>query len=476
MRKQMKIAAVLSATALLAIGASFTAMAAEKGTWALEEDGWVCYDKDGDLYEDVFCLDGGKEYYVGDDGVMLTDSWVDYDGNMYYVDEFGVKTTGEWAQLVPHNDEDAEEEYYWFKASGKMARNEKLVINGSTYYFGNEGQMLTGWVDTEAFDEATVIGDKVVFCGEDGARLSKTWVETKEPGAEEDDEDVFWYYIVAKGTAQTGKAKSINGETYLFGADRKMLSGWVALTANGYEEIGYAGSEVVIGTGDEVYFCGDSDDGHVKKNTWIKEWNPKNYYAEDADADQYWFWIQKDGKVYIPATEEIATSSNGVKFDDADFGLTEETTKKTTIAVKNIADKYYAFNGNGEMQSGLIRIDGDVYYFGGANDGARKTGSVTLEDGYGVEGKFLFSTASADKGVGITGPKSGKLYNDGLLITAKDAKYALEPVDGDMYIVNKSGSIQTTKKVYKDGDEVIYDAEKAVFSTETANKGAITNY
>ena len=52
MKRQMKIAAVVSATALLAIGASFTSMAAAKtGTWKLEDDGWYCYDKDGDVYE-----------------------------------------------------------------------------------------------------------------------------------------------------------------------------------------------------------------------------------------------------------------------------------------------------------------------------------------------------------------------------------------------------------------------------------------
>ena len=127
MRKQMKIAAVLSATALLAIGASFTSMAAEKGTWVLEDAGWVCYDKDGDAYEDEFCLDGGKEYYVGEDGVMLTDSWVDYDGNMYYVGSTGEKTTGAWKQLVPHDDEDADEEWYYFQTSGKMAKSTKCI-------------------------------------------------------------------------------------------------------------------------------------------------------------------------------------------------------------------------------------------------------------------------------------------------------------------------------------------------------------
>jgi glucan-binding YG repeat protein len=391
---------------------------------------------------------------------------------MYYVDETGAKVTSTWETLVPHNDEDAEEEKYWFKSSGKMAKNEKLVIDGKTYYFGNEGQMLTGWVDTTAYDEATSISG-AVFCGEDGARLAKTWVKTTVPGADEDDTDEFWYYIVAKGGAQTKMAKSINGSTYLFGDDGKMLSGWVAFDGTSYAEIGGEGSEAEITTGSTVYFCGDKEDGHVKKNQWIKEWKPKEYYDEDADKDQYWYYIGKDGKVYVPA-EEDATSANAYKFEDAEYGLTNKGEK--TVAIKNIGDKYYVFNTNGEMQSGLLNFEAGMFYFGGSNDGARKTGSVTLEDGYGVEGKFLFNTTSTNKGVGITGPKSGKLYSDGLLIAADDYKYevVLLEATGDKYIVNRSGSIQTTKKIYKDGDEVICDAENATFSTETANKGAVT--
>lgn len=481
MRKQMKIAAVLSATALLAIGASFTSMAAEKGTWALEDEGWVCYDKDGDAYTEEFCLDGGKEYYVDEDGVMATDSWVDYDGNMYYVGSTGEKTTNAWKQLAPYEDEDADAEWYWFKSSGKMAANEKIVIDGNTYYFGNEGQMLTGWVNPETYDEAetTVWTNaegkdvKAVFCNEDGARLTKAWVETKVPGADEDEEDEFWYYIGSKGAATFGKAKSINGETYLFGVDGKMLSGWVAKDGNNYVEIGYENSNEAIVAGDEVYFCGDSDDGHVKKNQWIKEWKPSEYYAEDADKDQYWYWIQKDGTVYVPAD---ATAANAYKFEDAENGL--EFKAERTVEVKDIDDKFYAFNANGEMQSGFIKFNNGMFYFGGSNDGARKTGSVTLKDDYGVEGKFLFNTTSTNKGAGITGPKSGKLYEDGLLITADDYKYEVVTLEAtqDQYIVNGSGSIQTTQKIYKDGDVEICNAEEASFSKETANKGAVTGH
>ena len=68
MRKQTKIAAVVSAAALLALGASMTSFAASKGTWMMVDGEWYCYDKNGDAYEDKFCSSNGKEYYVGEDG------------------------------------------------------------------------------------------------------------------------------------------------------------------------------------------------------------------------------------------------------------------------------------------------------------------------------------------------------------------------------------------------------------------------
>ena len=70
MRKQTKIAAVVSAAALLALGASMTSFAASKGTWMMVDGEWYCYDKNGDAYENTFCSSNGKEYYVGEDGQL----------------------------------------------------------------------------------------------------------------------------------------------------------------------------------------------------------------------------------------------------------------------------------------------------------------------------------------------------------------------------------------------------------------------
>ena len=77
-----------------------------------------------------------------------------------------------------------------------------------------------------------------------------------------------------------------------------MLSGWVRgkVGSDGktvYESIDDEDSSVVIESDSSenytYYYCGGSDDGHVKKDKWIKTWRPADTYEEDEDVDQYWY-------------------------------------------------------------------------------------------------------------------------------------------------------------------------------------------
>ncbi|MEG2297712.1 MAG: glucan-binding protein, partial [Clostridium sp.] len=64
MRKQTKLVAVLSAAALLAIGASMTSFAAG---WQKSDDGtWQYYDKDDEMVTGEWKKDGAKWFYLDD--------------------------------------------------------------------------------------------------------------------------------------------------------------------------------------------------------------------------------------------------------------------------------------------------------------------------------------------------------------------------------------------------------------------------
>ena len=57
--------------------------------------------KNGDVYENTFCSSNGKEYYVGDDGMLVRSSWVEYDGDYYFVNSSGAKIVNDWRLTTP---------------------------------------------------------------------------------------------------------------------------------------------------------------------------------------------------------------------------------------------------------------------------------------------------------------------------------------------------------------------------------------
>ena len=483
MRKQTKIAAVVSAAALLALGASMTSFAASKGTWMMVDGEWYCYDKNGDAYENTFCSSNGKEYYVGDDGELVRSAWVEDGADKYFVNSSGAKITNDWRLTTPIDDDSADEEWFYFQSTGKMAHDKKITYKNKTYYFDGEGKMLTGWVTYDKDGEGNVDEandfdkDKTFYCDETGARLEKAWIKTTEPGVEDDnaDADDYWYYFKSSGKAQTGKGTNINSQTYLFNKKGQMLTGWVGYTDSNndgeddsYVEIGGENSNEFLRNYTDAYFCGDEDDGHAKKNKWIKTWRPSEYDAEDEDNDEYWYSIDKNGKVYIPSNSDANKVASGQKYKLTDATL-EAKDYYDIIVKKNVNSKSYFFNEDGEMLSKFIEIDEagaksglttGMYYFGGDDDGSMKTGFQSIKDDNGDTYKFYFENKSGtNKGVGITGNKPGYLYYKGLLIKADDYKYQLATIDGHTFIVNKNGAIQKNCVDYKEDSDLLFSAK-----------------
>ena len=400
MRKQTKIAAVVSAAALLALGASMTSFAASKGTWMMVDGEWYCYDKNGDAYTNVFCSSNGKEYYVGDDGQLVRSEWVDYDGSYYFVNSSGAKITNDWRLTTPYDDDSADEDEYWYylkKTTGKPATGKQSNINGQIYLFNNEGQMQHGWVAATDTNGAKFV------------QLDK-----------EDDE---------KSMSAAGNAA--------------------------------------------VYYCGDEDDGHAKKNKWTKTWPPDNTSEEDDDKE--WFWFDKDGVLFRSGENKgSATASDAWKYKLDEGTLKKDTNESTgVISKKKVSSKDYWSTKDGVMLSKFYLINDAMYYFGGSDDGSMKTGSQSIKDNTGDTYKFYFYTKDQaasyktpdgkhglSKGAGVVGNQGNKLYWYGLPIQADDYKYqvATITINGTDYsfIVNSNGTIQHSANTeYKEDGEVL---------------------
>ena len=488
MRKQTKIAAVVSAAALLALGASMTSFAAAKGTWMMVDGEWYCYDKNGDAYTNTFCSSNGKEYYVGDDGQLVRSEWVEYDGSYYFVNSSGAKITNDWRLTTPYDDDSADEEWYYFKSNGKRAEGEKVTYKGKTYYFDTDGKMLTGWVTTtsdkkENVNEATGFEDGHTFyCDETGARVEGAWIKDTAPGVSDDsaDEDEYWYYLKkTTGKPATGKQSNINGQIYLFNNEGQMQHGWVAATdTNGakFVQLDKEDDEKPMGAAGDaaVYYCGDEDDGHAKKNKWTKTWLPDNTSEEDDDKE--WFWFDKDGKLFRGGEKNgSVTASDAWKYKLDEGTLKKDADESTgVISKKKVNSKDYWFTKDGVMLSKFYLINDAMYYFGGSDDGSMKTGSQSIKDNTGDTYKFYFYTKDQatsyktpngdkhglSKGAGVVGNQGNKLYWYGLQIQADDYKYqvATITINGTDYsfIVNSNGTIQHSANTeYKEDGDVL---------------------
>ena len=496
MRKQTKIAAVVSAAALLALGASMTSFAASKGTWMMVDGEWYCYDKNGDAYTNVFCSSNGKEYYVGDDGQLVRSEWVDYDGSYYFVNSSGAKITNDWRLTTPYDDDTADEEWYYFKSNGKRAENEKITYKGKTYYFDTDGKMLTGWVTTgdgtSSVNEATGYeADHTFYCDETGVRVEGAWVKDTEPGTDDDDADAdeYWYYLKkATGKPATGKQSNINGQIYLFNEEGQMQVGWVARSDSKTKNFVQLDKEdeeqdmILLSdyADSEVYYCGDEDDGHAKKNKWLKTWLPSD--TEEEEDDKEWFWFDKNGKLYR-ADADAKSASNAQKYKLEEGNLVYDgAAEEQKVNKKKVNSKDYWFREDGVMLSKFYMLKNDsakdsMFYFGGSDDGSMKTGAQTVKDNTGDSYKFYFYTKDSygyAKGAGVIGNQSNKLYYYGLQIQADDYKYQLAEVVGKKFIVNSNGTIQHSANTeYKEDGDVLIKADDAKYETTGQFKYAI---
>ena len=442
MRKQTKLVAVLSAAALLAMGASMTSFAAG---WQKDDAGvWHYYDSDDEMVTGEWKKDGGKWFYLDDDGDMLTDSWVDDD---YYVAEDGHMLTNEWKKTVSDDDQDDPDEdgesWYYFGSKGKKTTSDDKKINGKTYFFDEDGKMQYGWYADS--------NNNVYYLGEedDGARTNSSWLWLAAPDSEDDDEkdaadavghdsqddedpcdEEGWYWFGSDGKMyKDAKQKKINGKYYYFNNHGQMLYEWINGVKANVASNAKLDSDSIEATASEVRYMNVVEEG----------WRADGWYQIDgADAlkagdDTDWYYF-KDGKA--KKADDGEKNNTGLKDDGAPV-----YTKKIKINGKN-----FCFNEIGQMQTGLQMIDKKFYYFD--NDGYMKTGKIANVEEEDDNYTYYFETKNGKNGQGYTGEKSGYLYWNGKRLEADD-DYRIYVVDEKYYLVNNKGKLQkSTSKEY----------------------------
>ena len=474
MRKQTKIAALISAATVLSVGGAMTAFAATG--WQQENGTWVYYNRNEEKVTEQWQKSGDYWYYLDDNGEMAVDSLIDDNDDTYYVDVNGVMVTNRWVAVDNENAGDENEPnqwWYYFGANGKAyKRNDSAsgdvslkTINGKKYTFNTDGKMQYGWVkDGETqYDDNAWQDSQYYFGDENDGAMAEGWKEIAirddqatdaQPGDNYWDEDqTRWFYFKASGKKekdQTGK--TINGRKYGFDEYGRMNAGWVTQATTSNTSVKDGGKQGIATYSNSFMNYSTPEDGARYTKGWFKV-TPGYYLQKDKyeDGSDYWYYSDGNGKL---VTNQIKTI-NGKKYAFDNYGrmisgfvVLQMQQTGTAYSQKDIVDKlddenrydtadnYTRFvQANDSLfRSGELR----AYYFGSSDDGSMKTGKQSVDlDGEKVT--FEFEKNGSKKGAGLIGMNDHKLYIGGKLTTAdSDNKIEVVVLNSNNQLITKS--------------------------------------
>ena len=469
MKRQTKLTAVLSVSAIMALGAGMTSFAATRG-WVETDGVWQYLDSDGDPVTEEWKKSGSQYFWLDENGEMATDMLVD-DDDVYYVDVNGARVLNSWRQVDNEdgwtngdNDEEPETIWYYFGSTGKATTGKK-TINGKTYIFDDEGEMFSNW---------TVYDDKTYYLGMDNEGWAYTgwqFLEFQDDYEDNYDDDDGWFYFKTDGEMRkaTGDEETkrvyINGAYYGFDENGVMVDGWVPE----YES---------TATGSAYY----TDENGDQKKGWVYTYAN----TEDGeDDDPIWYYLNSKGKPFNVGgyyMDDFSKESTGVVQEYENGEMTGDEISR--VAAKVISSKTYLFDSTGAMLDGVYEILTEVnrvsgsgnlepgfYYFDssdGSSNGKMQTGKTAVTEDGEVENYYFDSSGRAYANMVV----DGCLYRyNGTRLDADDSSkmvYEINSADftetitvkdnssitleeGDRVIVSSSGKLKKSGTVTVDG-------------------------
>ena len=194
----------------------------KKTGWSKNGNSWYYHDAQGNQIKNAWV----GSYWIGSDGKMVTDRWVD--GGKYYVGSQGwwekdaVKKTG-WTQtgntwyLYDNEGNIVKNRWsgnYWLGSDGKMVTNS--WVDGGKYYVGADGKWVSDALKPgETRKGWTKAGSTWYFYNDKGNQVKNAWVGN--------------YWIGSDGKMVTNSW--VDGGKYYVGTDGSWVKG--AATGNG---------------------------------------------------------------------------------------------------------------------------------------------------------------------------------------------------------------------------------------------------
>ena len=291
--------------------------------WVKTGNAWYFYNQNGTLARNAWA----GNYWLGADGRMVTNAWVD--NGRYYVDANGAWVKGAQKPAVAQKQGWVQNGSAWnYYYQGNIVRNSWV----GSYWLGNDGRMATSsWVDGgRYYVGANGVWDKTV------KKQETPKPEVKKNGWVK--EGSTWYYYENGALARNKWISS----TYWVGADGKMAtSSWVD---GGRYYVGANGAWVKDAKKPEAVKPVE------KKQGWVKEGNAWYFYYQGQITRNAWvgsYWLGSDGKMMISSWVD-----NGRYYVGAN-GLLDKSAKKQEVKsevkkngwVKEGSAWYYYENG-----------------------------------------------------------------------------------------------------------------------------------
>lgn len=525
MRKQTKLAVMLASVALLVVSAA--SIVSARG-WVQQGGNWYYQNADGDFVTETMQNSNNSKFYLGEDGAMVTDYFLeDYgDGsNCYYFGSNGAMVTNTWVAIDPalvSNQGDYVPTVYWyyFGATGKATKAsdnasggvKKVTIDGKKYAFNNYGQMLTGWIDNAGMiiseDEDDPFNNAVYYAGGDNDGVLRSGWLTYYDGASGsirggafEDRAVLYFYFNPSNNVKVGidredgtgtldaktqygdkgeyKTKKINGRTYAFDS----VSGVMLAEWDGF----YNGSATK--SENTTYYFSAEDDGHQVRKGWIYavpdySINDDDYYD---DEERYMYFsnngdivenqIKKiNGKYYGFDSTGVMKTGLVMYYKDGTYAgkFNGDNTKGEEVAKRsayrngdNAFIQFYKDSINGYIHIGSATgSEAKIHYFG--SDGARRTGANAIEF---ADDTYTFTS---DNNGHYEGTKKKKYYSNGILLKASvDLRYGLITTTPE----ESNHSVYDYETVgYDTGFTVLNTGGSKVKGSNTSKKDADGNY
>ena len=255
--------------------ASNDALAAQG--WVKSGNTWYFYNKNGTLARNAWAGD----YWLGADGKMVTNAWVD--NGRYYVGSNGawVKNAQKQAATTTNTSKkgwvQSGASWYYLDAQGRAVRNAWI----GNYWLGSDGRMVvSSWVDNGRY----YVGANGVW--DKNAKKETPKPEVKKQGWVKSGSD--WYYY-ENGTVVKNKWAG----NYWLGSDGKMVvSSWVD---NGRYYVGANGLW-------DKNAKKETPKPEVKKQGWVKSGSDWYYYENGTVVKNKWagnYWLGSDGKMAV---------------------------------------------------------------------------------------------------------------------------------------------------------------------------------